>query len=68
MNSDWVKVYSSVEIHKVEIVKAVLEENGITAFAINKKDSSYISVGEMELYVKSDDEILAKIIITTDKL
>lgn len=68
MNNDWVKIYSSVEIHKVEIVKAVLEDNDITAFMINKKDSSYIIIGEIELFVKPDDEILSKIIINKHKL
>lgn len=68
MNSDWVKIYASSEIHKVEIVKSVLEDNNIASFEINKKDSSYISVGEMELYVKPEDEALATIIINTHLL
>lgn len=68
MNSDWVKIYASSEIHKVEIVKSVLEDNNIASFEINKKDSSYISVGEMELYVKPEDEALATIIINTHQL
>ncbi|MFI5220646.1 MAG: putative signal transducing protein [Bacteroidia bacterium] len=68
MNNDWVKVYSSGEIHKVEIVKAVLEDNGIAVFMINKKDSSYIIIGEIELFVKAGDEILAKVIINNNQL
>lgn len=68
MNSDWVKIYASSEIHKAEIVKSVLEDNNIASFEINKKDSSYISVGEMELYVKPEDEALATIIINTHQL
>lgn len=68
MNNDWVKIYVSNQIHKVEIVKATLEENGIKSFEINKKDSSYISVGEIELYVKAEDEILSKVIINNNQL
>jgi putative signal transducing protein len=68
MNKDWVKIYSSTEIHKIEIVKAVLEDNGIQSFEINKKDSSYTSIGEIELYVNTENEILANLIINENSL
>jgi len=68
MDKDWVKIYSSTEVHKIEILKAVLEDNGIKSFEINKKDSSYISVGEIELYVNVENEILSKVIINTNHL
>ena len=68
MDKDWIKIYSSNEFHKVEIVKAVLEDNGIPSFEINKKDSSYISIGEIELYVNPENELLSKIIINTNSL
>ncbi|MEO5570268.1 MAG: DUF2007 domain-containing protein [Bacteroidia bacterium] len=68
MDSDWVKIYSSTEIHKIEILKAVLEDNGIKSFEINKKDSSYISLGEIELYVSAENEIFSKVIINTNQL
>ncbi|HKR05654.1 MAG TPA: DUF2007 domain-containing protein [Bacteroidia bacterium] len=68
MNEGWIKIYSSAEIHKVEIVKAVLEDNGIPSFEINKKDSSYISIGEIELYVAAENETLSKIIINNNNL
>ena len=68
MKNDWVKIYSSDAIHKIEIIKAVLDDSGIASFEVNKKDSSYISVGEIELYVKAGDEILAKVIINNNKL
>jgi hypothetical protein len=65
--NNWIMVYSSTEIHKIEIIKAILNDNDIQSFDINKKDSSYISVGEIELYVKEEDEILAKVIITNNQ-
>ena len=68
MENDLVKVYSSTEFHKVEIVKAVLEDSGIPSFEINKKDSSYISIGEIEVYVNIENEVLSKIIINTNNL
>jgi len=68
INEDWVKIYSSTEIHKIEIVKAVLEDNDIQSFEINKKDSSYISIGEIELYVSSENVVLSKAIINGNNL
>ncbi len=68
MSNDWVKIYSSSEIHKVEIVKALLAEQHIDAVEINKKDSSYISVGEIEVYVKNEDEIIAKLVLSNNRI
>jgi hypothetical protein len=68
MSREWVKVYSSSELHEIEIIKVLLAENGIASFEINKKDSSYISVGEIELYVKPENEILSKVIISNYQL
>ena len=68
MNKDWVKVYSSAESYKIMLVKGVLEENNIKSFEVNKKDSSYSMIGEIELYVQQDDSILANIIIEKNSL
>lgn len=63
MDSNWVKVYSTNAEYKAEIMKALLEEEGIQAFLINKKDSSY-HFGEIELYVHGENVIKANRIIT----
>jgi len=68
MDKGWQLIYYSDKQHLVQIVKAVLDENGIEAFEMNKKDSSYITVGEIELYVKEEDVPLAKIIIQQNNL
>jgi hypothetical protein len=68
LDEDWVKIYSSTEIHKIEIVKAVLEDNDIPSFEINKKDSSYTSIGDIELYVSSENAVLSKAIINGNNL
>jgi hypothetical protein len=68
MEKDWVNIYSSVYQHKVEIVKAVLEDNGITSVIINKQDSVYTSIGEIELYVNVDNEVLSKFLISENSL
>ena len=65
---EWVMVYSSALPHKINIVKAVLDDNQIKSFEVNKKDSSYIFIGDIDLYVHFNDEVLAKFLIKTHEL
>lgn len=51
--SQWVKIFSSDLLYKIEIAKGVLEENGIPSVVLNKQDSSYVVFGLIELYVNS---------------
>lgn len=67
MTLNWLCIYSSEEMYKVEIVKAVLFDNNIKSVIVNKKDSAY-HFGEVELHVHPDDVILAKQIINNKKL
>jgi hypothetical protein len=65
---DWVMIYSTTLPHKINIVKAVLEDNQIKSFDVNKKDSSYIFIGDIDLYVHKHDEVLARFLIKTHDL
>ena len=56
-------IYSSPRLYQVEIMKSVLQDENIPAVIINKQDSAYIVIGEIELYVKSEDILKAKQII-----
>jgi len=58
-----VKIFSTTAQYKAELIKGLLLENSIESVVINKQDSSYL-FGELELYVKTDDAILAKHLIT----
>jgi hypothetical protein len=64
----WQKVYASNQLHKVEIVKAVLKDHEIETVIVDKRDSSYIFLGEIEVFVPGQDIILAKIIIEQNDL
>ena len=68
MEKDWIKIYSSPQIHKIEIVKGVLGDNNIKSVSINKHDSSYRSFGEIELYVNKEDALKALQIINKNEL
>jgi len=59
MEKDWEKIYTTTEPHKSTIAKAILKENGIEAVIINKKDSSYGTFGELELYTQRENVLKA---------
>jgi hypothetical protein len=67
MEEHWQVIYSSNFQHKVEIVKAVLEDAGIESVVVNKKDSAYL-FGEIELYVHRDKVLRARQIINREEL
>ena len=64
MDYNWIKIYTSTDPFKIELLKGFLNENNIIAMSINKKDSSYLSFGEIELLVHEKDVMKAKILIT----
>jgi uncharacterized protein len=65
---DWVMVCTSFTVAEAEIVKGNLENEGIIAVVVNKKDSSYLSFGAVEVYVKPEDEERAKEIISHENI
>lgn len=55
-------------MHLAEIVQAVLRDEGIESVAVDKRDSSYVTIGEVELYVPGENAILARSIIEQHQL
>jgi len=47
----WYKIYSTGSYAEANIIKGKLEENNIKAVLLNKQDSNYLFLGEIELYV-----------------
>ena len=68
MESGWQCIYFSNQLHKIEIVRSVLNDHDIKSVVVDKRDSSYIMVGDVEVYVSNEDSILAKIIIEQNGL
>tara|TARA_Y100000780_G_C13304900_1_gene271630 strand:+ start:190 stop:396 length:207 start_codon:yes stop_codon:yes gene_type:complete len=60
---NWIKIYTSTDPFKIELLKGFLDQNNIVAMSINKKDSSYLAFGEIELLVDAKDVMKAKILI-----
>lgn len=50
MNSSWVKIYTSHQFFRSEIVRQVLIDHQIEAVLMNKQDSAY-KFGEVEIYI-----------------
>jgi len=68
MKDNWIRIYTSGQPHKISIVSALLADNNIESYEINKIDSAYNAIGEIELYVFIDDEVLARFIIKQNEL
>jgi hypothetical protein len=51
MEKGWVKIYTCSDSFKAAIIQSMLKENSIEVIEINKKDSSYLNFGEVELYI-----------------
>lgn len=64
MGNDWIKVRTFTQNIEAEIVKQMLEENGVNAVLLNKQDSSYL-FGKIELYVKQSDETIANLLMNS---
>jgi Putative prokaryotic signal transducing protein len=68
MEKGWTLIYVNNQLHKTEIVRAVLEDEGIESVSMDKRDSSYISIGDIEVYVHEEDANLARTIIEKNAL
>lgn len=47
-----IKLFSTENPNKAEIIKQMLEENDINVVLLNKQDSSYNMFGSIEVYVE----------------
>ena len=57
--TDWIKIQTFERIHQAELRRDILDQNNIPAVIVNEKDSLFL-LGEIELYVKKNDEKKAK--------
>lgn len=62
---DWKKVFCSTQLAASSMVMGILNENEIPAKTLNKQDSSYVFLGEVEVYVPLDMFEKAQALIST---
>ena len=61
-DENWAQVYSSQDEAKADILIDSLDQAGIKAVKMNKRDSSF-PIGNIEVYVRLEDLCVAKNII-----
>ena len=59
----WELIFSSDKAYRVEILRDLLEEEEIHCVVMNKQDSSYITIGEIDIMVKRSDILRARQIV-----
>ena len=47
----WYRIFSTDKQYEAAILKGKLEENNIPVVLVNKQDSSYVFLGEVEIHV-----------------
>ncbi len=65
---DWTVVFKSPISSRAEIVRGVLNDRGIEAVIINKKDSSlHFNIGQIEVLVPNE-QVLESLKIVNDEI
>jgi len=59
----WERLFTSDKAYRVEILRGLLEGADIPCVVMNKQDSSYITIGEIDLLVKRSDILRANQIV-----
>ena len=54
MEKGWIKIFTSSDFYRSEIVKQVLIEHDIDAVVLNKQLSGY-NIGAVEVYIHQED-------------
>lgn len=61
------EVYSADKMYKINIIRELLEEKKIKSIVLDQKGSAFL-IGEIHLYVESEDEEKAKKIIAEHEI
>jgi hypothetical protein len=62
MKESWVVAFSTNQMYMAELFKTVLQDNEIESVIINKMDSAYHSFGDIEVHVRQDQILKAKML------
>ncbi len=59
METNWTKVYTTIDPVRAEIAKGLLREYNIEAVELNKRDSCYGNFGNIEVYCHAEQVVTA---------
>ena len=62
---DWKKIYSNNNLATAMMVTDLLIQNEVPAKLLDRQDSSYVFLGEVEVYVPTDFENIAQVVLKT---
>lgn len=54
-DKELIKIYTTTDSLESGIFVSLLGEHGIESFVMNKQDSAYVSIGDIELFVAEED-------------
>lgn len=52
----WTSIFETDQLYRAEIMKGLLQDNGIQAIILNRKDSSYVMLGTVTVMVKEEEK------------
>ena len=55
MEKNWVKIFTSADYYKSEMIKQALAGHYIDTVILNKQDSSHRTFGDIEVYIHQED-------------
>ncbi len=55
MEKNWVRIFTSADFYRAEMVKQVLTEHHIETVLMNKQDSSHRTFGDIEVYIHQEN-------------
>ena len=61
---DWILLERTADAARAAIVRGLLEENNVPVVLLNKQDSVYVLLGEIEIYVPSAFRSLAQALVS----
>jgi hypothetical protein len=62
---DWKKIYSNNNLATAMMVTDLLIQNEVPAKLLDRQDSSYVFLGEVEVYVPNDFVNIAHVVLKT---
>jgi len=55
MDKEWIKLTSTTQLYEAKVLEARLKEADIECYIMNKQDSAYVMIGEVQIYVQEKD-------------
>ena len=55
MEKNWVRIFTSADYYKSEMIKQALAGHHIDTVILNKQDSSHRTFGDIEVYIHQED-------------